>query len=178
MSRVGKRPIAIPSGVTITLDGGQITVKGPKGELSRKVPPLVELDIGDSELAVNRVSEHRRARAMHGLARALIQNMVTGVSTGFTQALDINGVGYRADAKGAVLNLALGYSHPIEVLLPEGVDAKVERNRVVLSGIDKEVIGQLAAVIRAQRPPEPYKGKGIKYSDEEIRRKVGKAGVG
>lgn len=179
MSRVGKKPIEIPKGVTITLEGDQIIVKGPKGQLQRKKPPVVSFDLAETTLTVNRPDDSRNSRAMHGLARALVQNMVTGVSEGFKRTLEINGVGYRAEVKpGNVVGLALGYSHPIEVMLPEGVKASVEKNLLTLEGIDKEVLGQLAAVIREQRPPEPYKGKGIKYVEETIRRKVGKAGVG
>jgi large subunit ribosomal protein L6 len=178
VSRIGKKPIDLPKGVTVTLDGEEIKVKGPKGELKRKRPPVVGIEIEGQTLVVTRPDDSRNARAMHGLARALLQNMVTGVSAGFTRTLEINGVGYRAEVKKPLLQLALGYSHPIEVVLPQGVEAKVEKNQVILSGIDKEVLGQLAAVIRQQRPPEPYKGKGIKYSDESIRRKVGKAGAG
>lgn len=178
MSRIGKKPISVPKGVTFTVDGDGIKVKGPKGELSRKRPPVVSFETGDGTIEVKRPDDTRNSRAMHGLARALVQNMVTGVSEGFTRTLEINGVGYRAEVKGSTIALALGYSHPIEVMLPEGVSAKVEKNQLQLSGIDNEVLGQLAAVIRDQRPPEPYKGKGIKYIEETIRRKVGKAGVG
>ena len=178
MSRIGKKPIDIPKGVSISVEGDEVIVKGPKGELRRKKPPVVSFEISDTVAQVTRPDDSRSARAYHGLARALVQNMVTGVSVGFTRVLEINGVGYRADARGDVLGLALGYSHPIEVMLPVGVTAKVEKNQVALSGIDNEVLGQLAAVIREQRPPEPYKGKGIKYVEETIRRKVGKAGAG
>ena len=178
MSRIGKMPIEIPKGVSITLEGSRIKVKGPKGELSRDVPPMVEVSVDKDVLTVKKLVEDRKGRAMHGLARSLIQNMVTGVSTGFTRELEINGVGYRAEARPGVLSMSLGYSHPLELLLPEGVEAKVEKNHVVLSGIDKEVLGRIAAVVRSQRPPEPYKGKGIKYKEEQVRRKVGKAGVG
>jgi len=177
VSRIGKKPIDIPKGVSVTLQGRTIKVKGPKGELARDVPPMVEINVEGSTIEVKRQAEDRKGRAMHGLARSLIQNMVTGVSTGFTRELEINGVGYRAEARAGVLSMALGYSHPLELLLPAGVEAKVEKNKVVLSGIDKEVLGRIAAVIRGQRPPEPYKGKGIKYVEEQIRRKVGKAGV-
>ncbi|MCA9671267.1 MAG: 50S ribosomal protein L6 [Myxococcales bacterium] len=177
MSRIGKLAIDVPPKVEVKVQGGEITVKGPKGTLTRAVPPDVDIQVESGKLQVNRQSESRRGRAMHGLARALLANMVTGVSTGFTRVLEINGVGYRADVKGRMLNLSLGYSHPIEVLLPEGIDAKVEKNQIQLSGYDKEALGQLAAVIRGQRPPEPYKGKGIKYIEEHIRRKVGKAGA-
>jgi large subunit ribosomal protein L6 len=178
VSRVGKKSIEIPKGVTVTTSGETIKVKGPKGELSRGFPPLVEVEVADGKIQVKRTADNRQGRAMHGLARSLINNMVIGVSQGFTRVLEINGVGYRADSKKGVLTLALGYSHPIELMLPEGVEAKVDRNRIMLSGSDKEVLGQFAAVVRDQRGPEPYKGKGIKYEEEHIRRKVGKAGVG
>lgn len=177
MSRIGKLPVEIPQGVSVNVQDGQWRVKGPKGELSRSVPPHVDLDVSDKTVEVRRTSNSRQGRAMHGLGRALLQNMVVGVSKGFERVLEINGVGYRAEAKPGVLALSLGYSHPIEVLLPEGVTAKVEKNVVTLGGIDKEQLGQLAAVVRDQRPPEPYKGKGVKYREETIRRKVGKAGA-
>jgi len=138
---------------------------------------MVEIKVEAEQVVVEATGTSRRHKAMHGLARSLIQNLVTGVSTGFSRALEVNGVGYRADVKGRSLNLSLGYSHPIEVLLPDGIDAKVEKNRILLSGADREALGQLAAIIREQRPPEPYKGKGIRYVDEVVRRKVGKAGV-
>jgi large subunit ribosomal protein L6 len=178
VSRIGKKPIEIPNGVSITLANGQINVKGPKGSLSRPIPPMVEILVEGNHVVINRKAENRSARAMHGLARTVINNMVIGVNTGFTRMLEINGVGYRAEAKKGRLSLALGYSHPIDMLLPEGIAVKVDKNRIELTGIDKEVLGQLCAVIRAQRPPEPYKGKGIKYVEEQIRHKVGKAGVG
>ena len=177
MSRIGKMPVAIPKGVTVKVDDGMVKTKGPKGELSRPVSPQVEIKVEADEVIVLPTGTSRQHKAMHGLARSLIQNLVTGVSTGFTRVLEVNGVGYRADVKGRTLHLALGYSHPIEVLLPEGVDASVEKNRISLTGTDIEVLGQLAAVIRQQRPPEPYKGKGIRYIDEHVRRKVGKAGI-
>lgn len=177
MSRIGKMPIEVPKGVSVTLSGVDIKVKGPKGELQRKVPPLVSIEVTGDTVQINRASNDKRSGAMHGLARSLIQNMVTGVSAGFKRVLEINGVGYRAEAKPDVLVLTLGYSHPLELCLPQGVTAKVEKNQIEISGIDREVLGQLAAVIRAQRPPEPYKGKGIKYVEESIRRKVGKAGA-
>jgi large subunit ribosomal protein L6 len=178
VSRIGKKPVDIPAGVTITVAGNQIKVKGPKGELSRPIPPLVEVKVEGGKLKVaEQKTGDRRANAMHGLARSLIQNMVTGVSKGFTRVLEINGVGYRAEVKPGVLSMALGYSHPLEIVLPPGVSAKVDKNKVELTAIDREVLGQLAAVIRDQRPPEPYKGKGIKYVEETIRRKVGKAGA-
>lgn len=177
MSRIGKQPVVIPQGVSVTLSDDQIAVKGPKGELKRQKPPIVSVAVEGNEVVVTRPDDGRQARSMHGLCRALIQNMVTGVSQGFTRVLEINGVGYRAEVKKGALGLLLGYSHPIEVTLPEGIEAKVEKNQVILSGIDKEALGQLAAIIREQRPPEPYKGKGIKYVEETIRRKVGKAGA-
>jgi large subunit ribosomal protein L6 len=178
VSRIGKKPIVIPSGVTVTLIDGQIKVKGPKGELSRSIPPMVNITVDKSSVIVSQAVQERRGRAMHGLARSLIQNMVTGVSQGFTRILEINGVGYRADTKTGTLTLSLGYSHPLEIMMPSGTTAKVEKNRIELNGIDREVLGQIAAIIRDQRGPEPYKGKGIKYTEETIRRKVGKAGAG
>jgi large subunit ribosomal protein L6 len=177
VSRIGKQPIEIPKGVNVTLSNGEIKVKGPKGELNRVTPPMVDVTLDGSVIIVTRTAENRHGRAMHGLARSLINNMVIGVSKGFKRVLEINGVGYRADVKKDVLNLVLGYSHPIEMIMPSGVTAKVEKNRIELEGIDKEILGRFAAVIREQRGPEPYKGKGIKYAEEHIRRKVGKAGV-
>lgn len=178
MSRIGKKPIELPSGVSVNVSGNEITIKGPKGQLSRTIPPLVSVKVEKSKLEVLPAAEgDRRQSAMRGLARALFQNMVTGVSKGFTRVLEINGVGYRADAKPGTLNLALGYSHPLELVLPPGITAKVEKNRVELTGIDREVLGQLAAVVRDQRPPEPYKGKGIKYAEERIQKKAGKTGT-
>ena len=177
VSRIGKMPIVIPKGTAVTVVAGEVKAKGPKGELQRKLPPLVEAKVEGAQVIIKTTAAGRRGRSMHGLARSLVQNLVTGVSVGFTRVLEVNGVGYRADVKGRSLHLSLGYSHPIEVLLPEGIDATVVKNVITVTGIDKEVLGQLAAVIRQQRPPEPYKGKGIRYSDEHVRRKVGKAGV-
>ncbi len=177
VSRIGKQPIAIPKGTTVAIADGVVKVKGPKGELSRDIPPMVGAVVEGDQVVVTQDVKGRRARAMHGLARSLMQNMVIGVSAGFTRVLEVNGVGYRADVRGGSLHLGLGYSHPIEIILPDKVDAKVEKNKITLTGIDKEVLGQLAAVVRSQRPPEPYKGKGVKYIEEQIRRKVGKAGV-
>lgn len=177
VSRIGKQPIAIPKGTAVTIAKGEVKVKGPKGELNRNLPPMVSATVKGDQLVVAQEAKGRRGRAMHGLARSLLQNMVTGVSVGFTRILEVNGVGYRADVRGRSMFMGLGYSHPIEILLPDHIEAKVEKNRITLTGIDKEVLGQTAAIIRDQRPPEPYKGKGVKYVEEQIRRKVGKAGV-
>jgi large subunit ribosomal protein L6 len=175
MSRVGKKPIAIPSGVQVTLAGRSVTVKGPKGQLGMDLHPKVKVAQEGSELVCTRESDDRLSRAAHGLVRANLANLVQGVSTGFQRRLEINGVGYRAEVSGSKLNLQLGYSHPIEYQLPAGVTAQVEKNAVVLSGIDKQLLGATAAEVRSFRPPEPYKGKGIKYAEETILRKVGKA---
>lgn len=176
MSRVGKQAISLPSGVTISVDPGVVKVKGPRGTLSVAVSPLVELKIEGSSLTVTRREDSRAARSVHGLTRKLVANMVTGVSEGFRRVLEINGVGYRAEAKGDAIQLALGYSHPILFPLPQGVQAKVDKQTVVtLEGADRQVLGETAAAIRKLRPPEPYKGKGIKYAEETIRRKAGKA---
>jgi len=176
MSRIGKQPIAVPSGVTITVEPGAVKIKGPKGTLSAALSPLVELKVEGSTLTVARREDSRDARSIHGLTRKLLSNMVTGVSEGFRRVLEINGVGYRAEAKGNILQLALGYSHPIMFPLPQGVQAKVDKQTVVtLEGADRQVLGETASEIRKLRPPEPYKGKGIKYAEEKIRRKAGKA---
>lgn len=177
MSRIGRMPITVPQGVTITLDGNLVSVKGPKGELSREIHPdmIVELDGG--VLNVKRPSEEKNHRALHGLSRTLINNMVTGVTQGFTKTLEIAGVGYRAAKSGTKLSLTLGFSHPVEVEPPKGITIDVPApNKIIVSGIDKEAVGALAAKIRGYREPEPYKGKGVKYEGEVIRRKVGKAG--
>lgn len=174
MSRVGKQKIAIPKGVTVTL-GDEIVVKGPKGELRTRPNSYVEITLEDGQLSFKPTGTSKPARSAFGLMRALCNNMVHGVSKGFERVLEINGVGYRADVKGNVLNLLLGYSHPIEYPLPDGISAKVEKNKIILSGIDKQALGQTAANVRAFRPPEPYKGKGIRYAGENIQRKVGKA---
>lgn len=177
MSRVGKAPVAILPGVDIKKDGQTLTVKGPLGQLVRTFHPDVIIDIQDSEVVVTRPSESKLHKSLHGLTRALIQNMVTGVSTGFTKTLEISGVGYRAEKKGTKLVMNLGYSHPVEMEDPEGVEAIPETNtKVVIKGISKEAVGAHAANIRAKRPPEPYKGHGVRYSDEVIRRKEGKTG--
>jgi len=177
MSRIGKLPVAVPAGVKIELSDGRISVQGPKGTLSRPLPPHVEAAQEGGEIIVRRQNDERAARAMHGLARSLIQNMVTGVSAGFSKTLDIIGVGYRVESKKTYLVFTLGYSHPIYYEVPAGIDAKIETpTRLTLSGIDKEIVGKAAAEIRGFRPPEPYKGKGVKYSDEVIVRKEGKSG--
>lgn len=176
MSRIGKRPIPRPDKVEVTLDGGQIKVKGPLGELSRSTHPKVTVDIAQDEIRVSPVDDSREARSLHGLYRVLIDNMVTGVTKGFERTMEIVGVGYRGELNGRVAVLNLGYSRPINFELPEGIDAKIEKTKIVLSGIDKEKLGLTAARIRGLRPPEPYKGKGIKYAEEQIKRKAGKAG--
>jgi len=177
MSRIGKKPIAIPKGVEVRLEGDQLIIKGPKGELNISVHPDVELDIEDNSIAVSVVDETRESRSIHGLFRVLIDNMVTGVTKGFERVLEIVGVGYRAELKGRTAVFNLGYSHPINFELPEGIDAKIEKTKITLSGIDRELLGMTAAKIRSFRKPEPYKGKGIKYAGEMIRRKAGKAGA-
>jgi large subunit ribosomal protein L6 len=177
MSRVGKAPVAILPGVDIKKDGQTLTVKGPLGQLVRTFHPDVIIDVQESEVVVTRPSESKLHKSLHGLTRALIQNMVTGVSAGFTRTLEISGVGYRAEKKGTKLVMNLGYSHPVEMEDPDGVEAVPETNtKVVIKGISKEAVGAHAANIRAKRPPEPYKGHGVRYSDEVIRRKEGKTG--
>jgi len=177
MSRIGKRPIAIPAGVEVTLDGNDVRVKGPRGELSRRLHKDVIVRREDGEIVVERPSDQPEHRSLHGLSRTLVANMVEGVTTGFTKVLEIVGVGYRAETKPFGLTLALGYSHPIDYKAPEGITLRaVNPTTVEVSGTDKEVVGQVAAEIRSLRPPEPYKGKGVKYQGEVIRRKAGKAG--
>jgi len=178
MSRIGKLPVAIPAGVEVNLaEGNLLTVKGPKGTLSRKLVDDINIEIKDNQILVTRPSDLKRHRSLHGLTRSLVFNMVTGVTEGYSKTLEINGVGYRAAKAGDKLTLTLGYSHPVEMVDPEGITTTVEgNNKIIVSGIDKEKVGQFAAEIRAKRPPEPYKGKGVKYSTETIRRKVGKAG--
>lgn len=177
MSRIGKRPIPIPPKVTLTIEGQQITVKGPKGELSRVLPAQVLFEQDGETLLVKRRDESRVARQLHGLSRTLVANMVDGVSKGFEKRLEIQGVGYRAQVQGKNLILNVGYSKPVEMNPPQGITVAVENNtNVIVSGIDKEVVGNIAAQIRAVRPPEPYKGKGIRYAGEQVRRKAGKAG--
>jgi large subunit ribosomal protein L6 len=177
MSRIGRRPIAIPAGVEVTLDGNDVRVKGPRGELSRRLHREVIVRREDGEIVVERPSDGPEHRSLHGLSRTLVANMVEGVTTGFTKTLEIVGVGYRAETKPFGLTLALGYSHPIDYKAPEGITLRaVNPTTVEVSGTDKEVVGQVAAEIRSLRPPEPYKGKGVKYQGEVIRRKAGKAG--
>jgi large subunit ribosomal protein L6 len=178
MSRIGNKPVGIPSGVSISVKDSVLTVKGAKGELKQQFLSEVSFDIQEKEVVVTRVDDSKKAKSMHGLYRKLLDNMVVGVSKGFEKALVINGVGYRAEMTGKNLLLSLGYSTQIEYVIPEGTTVAVEgNNKVVVSGIDKAVVGQVASEIRNLRPPEPYKGKGIKYEDETIRRKVGKSGV-
>lgn len=178
MSRIGKQPVVIPTGVDVKLeDNNTITVKGPKGTLTRKLVDDLTISIEDNQVVVTRPSDLKRYKSLHGLTRTLIANMVEGVTNGYTKTLEINGVGYRAAKSGNKLTLTLGYSHPVEMLDPEGITTTLDgANKIIVSGIDKERVGQFAAEIRTKRPPEPYKGKGIKYSTETIRRKVGKTG--
>ncbi|MDT8340758.1 MAG: 50S ribosomal protein L6 [Longimicrobiales bacterium] len=175
MSRIGKMPVAVPGSVNISLDGAALRVKGPNGELALDVHPEMQVEVADGEIRVQRPSEQPRHRALHGLTRALIANMVEGVTNGFTRTLEIVGVGYRAEMKGSSLNLALGFSHPVEFQPPAGVTIECpNQTTVVVKGADKQAVGQAAAVIRGFRPPEPYKGKGIRYQGEQVRRKAGK----
>ncbi len=178
MLRIGKLPVVIPAGVEIKLEEGNLlTVKGPKGTLQRKLAEDMNIAVEDGQIVVTRPSDLKRHRALHGLTRTLIFNMVEGVTKGYEKVLEINGVGYRAAKQGKKLTLTLGYSHPVEMEDPEGIETVLEgQNKITVKGIDKEKVGQFAAEIRTKRPPEPYKGKGIKYADEYIRRKVGKTG--
>ncbi len=177
MSRIGRMPIAIPAGVTVEVaENNQVTVKGPKGTLSRVLPSEMEIKVEGSEVTVTRPNDLKKMKSLHGLTRTLVNNMVVGVTDGFTKQLEVNGVGYKASKAGKKLTLNLGYSHPVEMEDPEGLESTVEGNKIIIKGIDKEKVGQYAAEIRDKRRPEPYKGKGIKYADEVIRRKVGKTG--
>ncbi len=174
MSRIGKQPVILPQGVSAVLKDSTLEVKGPKGTLTREMIPEIQVEIQDGKIVATRHSDSKRHRSFHGLVRNLISNMVQGVSAGFSKVLEINGVGYRAQVKGRSLEFNLGYSHPINFPLQEGVEAEVEKNTITIKGINKEAVGQTAANIRALRPPEPYKGKGIKYAGEKILRKAGK----
>jgi large subunit ribosomal protein L6 len=178
MSRIGLKPIAVPAKVQVEIQGNQVTVRGPKGELSRTFSPDMHIAQEEGVLRVSRPSDARQHRALHGLTRSLLNNMVMGVSEGFSRVLEIGGTGYRADLQGNNLILYLGYSHPIEFKPPAGISFEVPKGgaSVTVRGIDKELVGEIAARIRRQRPPEPYKGKGVRYSDETVRRKAGKAG--
>ena len=177
MSRIGRMPIAIPAGVTVDIaENNHVTVKGPKGTLEKTLPKEMKIEREGETIEVKRPNDLKKMKSLHGLTRSLLANMVTGVTNGYEKKLEVNGVGYRAAKQGKKLVLSLGYSHPVEMEDPEGIETKVEGNNIIVAGIDKEKVGQFAAEIRDKRPPEPYKGKGIKYADEIIRRKVGKAG--
>ena len=178
MSRIGRMPIAIPAGVTVEIaENNKVTVKGPKGTLERVLPAEMEIKSENGEVVVTRPNDLKKMKSLHGLTRTLINNMVVGVTAGYEKKLEVNGVGYRAQKQGKKLVLALGYSHPVEIEDPEGIESVVDgQNKIIIKGIDKEKVGQYAAEIRDKRRPEPYKGKGIKYADEVIRRKVGKTG--
>jgi large subunit ribosomal protein L6 len=180
MSRIGRKPVSIPQGVKLNLDGAVVRAEGPKGKLSQPIPAGLSAKIENNELVISRSGEDRKVRALHGLARALMANMVTGVKDGFERKLEIVGIGYRAQLQGRAIQLALGYSHPVIFPLPEGVTAEIDRQvSITLRGADKAVLGQTAAKLRALREPDPYKGKGIRYANEVVRRKVGKkAGAG
>jgi large subunit ribosomal protein L6 len=178
VSRIGKRPVTLPKGVALDLQGSTVAVKGPRGELRRTLHPEMKLTLADGTLTVERPSEDKRHKALHGLTRTLVQNMVEGVSKGFTKTLEIQGVGYKAEAKPYGVNLIVGYSHPVKYEAPKGIKITVENNTTVkIEGADKEVVGQVAAELRSVRPPEPYKGKGIRYQGEQVRRKAGKTGA-
>ena len=178
MSRIGRMPIAIPAGVTVTIaENNKVTVKGPKGTLERELPVEMDIKEEDGHIVVTRPNDLKKMKSLHGLTRTLVANMVTGVTKGYEKVLEINGVGYRAQKQGKKLILSLGYSHPVEMEDPEGLESVLDgQNKITIKGIDKQKVGQYAAEIREKRKPEPYKGKGIKYADEVIRRKVGKTG--
>ncbi len=179
MSRIGKLPVAVPAGVDVKIDGNTVTVKGPKGTLTNTFKPSIKIELNGAEINVSRPNDEKENRALHGLTRTLINNMVTGVTAGYTKELEINGVGYRCQKTGKELNITIGYSHPVIFL--DNDDIKLEApspNKIIVTGIDKQKVGQYAAELRGVRPPEPYKGKGIKYADEVIIRKEGKAGKG
>ena len=179
MSRIGKKPVAIPAGVTVEVDGSTVTVKGPKGTLTRTFKPVISFEVNGAQVNVSRPDDSKESKALHGLSRTLVANMVKGVSEGFTKELEVNGVGYRVTKQGKDLVMNLGYSHQVIYSESEGITFDVPNpNKIVVIGPDKQKVGQVAAEIREKRPPEPYKGKGIKYADEHIRRKEGKAGKG
>jgi large subunit ribosomal protein L6 len=178
MSRIGKAPILIPQGVTVDVKGAEVQVKGPKGTLNERIPDVIAAAIEDGNIVLRRPDDRKQSRALHGLARALVANMVRGVTEQFTRELEIQGVGYRAEAKGKSLVLNVGYSHPVEMPVPAGLAVSVDRNvQIKIEGASRHQVGQFAANVRSVRPPEPYKGKGIRYLGEQIRRKVGKAGA-
>jgi large subunit ribosomal protein L6 len=178
MSRIGKKPVTVPQGVTLDLKGSEVAVKGPKGELRRQLHPEMQLALANGIFTVTRPSEEQKHKALHGLTRTLVQNMIDGVSKGFTKTLEIQGVGYKAEAKPYGVNLVVGFSHPVKYEAPKGIKISVENNTTVkIEGADKEKVGQVAAELRAVRPPEPYKGKGVRYQGEQVRRKAGKTGA-
>ncbi|MBI5116687.1 50S ribosomal protein L6 [Candidatus Poribacteria bacterium] len=177
MSRVGKKPVPIPEGIKVSVSGQHVTVEGSKGKLQLDAHPLVGVTVDDKEICITRSSDNRQCRSLHGLTRALIANMVRGVKEGFQKSLEIQGVGYRAAKQGRVVSFQLGYSHPVVFEPPTGIELLVDKNIVTVTGIDKQAVGQVAAQIRAFREPEPYKGKGIRYVGERVRRKAGKAGL-
>jgi large subunit ribosomal protein L6 len=178
MSQSGKKPVAVPQGITLELQGQTVSVKGPKGELRRTLHPDMQLALADGTFTVTRPSEEQKHKALHGLTRTLVQNMIDGVSKGFSKTLEIQGVGYKAEAKPYGVNLIVGFSHPVKYEAPKGIKISVENNTTVkIEGADKEKVGQVASELRAVRPPEPYKGKGVRYQGEQIRRKAGKTGA-
>lgn len=175
MSRIGSRPIEVPSGVEVRVEGSTVHVKGPKGSLSQRLNAEIKVSVADGQVAVERPTDQQRHRALHGLSRTLVANMVEGVTDGFSRKLEIQGVGYRAEKKGEGITLHLGFSHPVQYPAPEGIDLQVpQQTEVVVAGADKQLVGQVAAEIRSIRPPEPYKGKGVRYAGEQVRRKAGK----
>ena len=178
MSRIGKKPVTLPKGVAVEIQGNTVAVKGPRGELRRTLHTEMQVALADGQVTVSRPSDEKRHKALHGLSRTLVQNMVDGVSKGFSKTLEIQGVGYKAEAKPYGVNLIVGYSHPVKYEAPKGIKISVENNTVVkIEGADKEAVGQVAAELRSVRPPEPYKGKGIRYQGEQVRRKAGKTGA-
>jgi large subunit ribosomal protein L6 len=178
MSRIGRKPVTVPKGVTLQVQGNTVAVKGPRGELHRTLHPEMQVALANDQFTVTRPSEEKRHKALHGLTRTLVQNMVEGVSKGFSKSLEIQGVGYKAEAKPYGVNLIVGYSHPVKYEAPKGIKITVDNNTMVkIEGADKELVGQVAAELRTVRPPEPYKGKGIRYVGEHVRRKAGKTGA-